>query len=212
MRVSVGVVLTLLVACSGGSSGDDVPTEATCDSLVTAPLGTVPVEEWPEGIDTVKDDVENIEGFYRAFDSCTGKDVQIGITSVIQQEFEIVTTPYTAGAPCGCTQDTEIAPDANLDMNGFIPRFTFVVDNVGDPFVNGFIFELDGATYTPSESVLLRACTTAAVDPETGSLFRTADLVVRMSQNRMLEAEIILDPLDGGEDVVCELTDFEAIN
>ncbi len=211
MRPTVSIGLTLLVACSGDVD-DDAPTAATCDSIRTEIIGRVPVEEWPEGIITVKDDVEALAGFYQALDSCTGKDVQVGIGTVTQEELEIVTTPYTPGAPCGCTEDPNLAPDANLEMTGVIPRFTFVVDNVDDPFVSGFIFETRGATYTPNESVLIRACATQPIDPAAGSSFRDAKLVVRVDQGRRLEADIILDPLDGGDDVVCTLSDFEPID
>lgn len=211
MRPTVGLGLALLVACSGDSS-DDVPTVAACDSLQTTVIGEVPVEEWPAGLATARDFTQDIAGFYQAFDSCTGEKVQITIESIETTQVEIVTTPYTAGAPCGCTQDPDFAPDANLDMTTFIPRFSFRVDNVDDPFVSGFNFQMDGATYSPTEQLLLRACTTENIDPVSNSIYRDVDLVVRATQNQNIEAQLIFDPLDGSSEVVCTIDDFERIN
>jgi len=207
MRVFVGFGLVGTLAACGGDAVD-APTEATCDGLRTAPLGTVPVEEWPEGIQTVKSEIEDLEGFYEAIDSCTGSKVTVGITSVSQEEIELVETPYPAGAPCGCTQDPDYAPDASLEMSALIPRFSLVVDKFDDPWVQNTIFEFDGAAYTPSEPIAIRACTSATIDPEAGSLYRDVDVIFRVPENREMELVMVLDPLDGGPDVVCTLSDF----
>ncbi|MEN0061822.1 MAG: hypothetical protein AAGA48_06695 [Myxococcota bacterium] len=208
MRLVVGLALTMLMACSGDSS-DDAPTEATCDALQTTALGTVPVEEWPDGMVTVKDDVENLEGFYVAVDSCSGKETEVGITSVIQQDIQLVTTPYPAGAPCGCTQDPEFPPDANLEMTSQITNFTLVIDTFDDPFVQNFMFETTGATYSTAEPLLIRACASSPIDPAAGSKYSDVDMIFRMLPNRLPEVDIFLEPIDGSKIVSCRLTDFE---
>jgi len=209
MRVIVGFgLIGVLGACSGDGPSDGTPTEATCDALRTDPLGTVPVEEWPDGIRTVKDEVEALEGSYEAVDDCTGNKVTVILTSVAQQDIGLVATPYPADSPCGCTQDPEFAPDANLEMTSQIGSFSVRVDKFDDPFVVNNIFEFDGATYAPSEPLVFRACTSENIDPESGSLYRDVDIIFRVPESRLFELVFVLDPLDGSDDVVCTLTDF----
>ena len=137
----------------------------------------------------------------------------MGITTVTQEQLELVTTPYPAGAPCGCTQDDELPPDANLDMTAQVTNFTLVTDIFDDPFVADFIFETTGATYTPNEPVLFRACTSQPIDPESRlTLLERRSGLSHDCEPPARGSTFVLDPIDGSEQVTCELTDFEVLN
>lgn len=208
MRLWLSMVGLAFLGCSGD---DEPPTEASCDILQTSPLGEVAVEDWPVGMNTVKDDVEALTGTYMATDSCLGKEVEVAITSITQEEIGIVTTPYLVDSPCGCTQDPNDPPDADLQQIGFIDRMAVTVSEFDDTFVPGFEFSLEGAMFSLDEAFIVRGCGTQNIDPVAASDYREVDVILQLSNTRELNLEFVLDPLAGGAPVSCVLSNFSAL-
>ncbi|MBX2798131.1 MAG: hypothetical protein KTR31_10690 [Myxococcales bacterium] len=205
--------LTMVVfaaACSGGDATDDVPDARTCDDVTTEAVGTIPVDQWPEGVQEAFDNYDGVEGRWEVSNSC-GADTAIKITTFSREELELVTDPWPSTLNCGCVTDPSFSADSKYDVVGTYPRFEFFVESFEDPAVDNKGLSLtndDGiaTAFAPGSPMGFRGCLTTTVDPLLGSEYEQYTAIVRRTGGS-LSVDLILAREDGSFDQ-CELSNF----
>jgi hypothetical protein len=209
-------LLLLVTACHGKDDTTTGPApQATCDDLTAEPLGSVPVEEWPEGFPDALERYRDLGGRYDATldEACGGGTVGIKLIPRGQEELLLVTEPWPAASvlTCGCVTDPVYEDDTAYDIAAQIPEFEIFVETFGEVGLDNQNLVGSGALFNPSAAApAMRACGTKDVNPILGSIYEQFTVIVRVEDSGLLTGTITLAQTDGTNSS-CDLTDWELV-
>ncbi len=216
MRV-VGMVVAanwVLAGCSGNDKDAETggPVD-TCESLATEPLGSIPTDEWPEGLNSQISTYLGIGGLYDVSSSC-GQDFAVKVTlpgSGTQEDLDVVTTPWNSQLSCGCTNDLTFDPDSQYDHIAIADGFQFFIELFGAPGIDNSSLESTGVIYGVGEPLVFRSCAVKTIDPIEVSEYEQLTAVFRVAPGGVLSSTLLLAK-PGGEVETCELSNFQKIS
>ncbi|HHO54342.1 MAG TPA: hypothetical protein ENK18_26595 [Deltaproteobacteria bacterium] len=199
-----------LTACAGPSGTDGTTTnEGSCDDIVTAPLGTVSVEDWPQGTADAMETFLSIPGRWEVDNSC-GLPTAIKITTGPQETLELVQEPWPLTHDCGCLTDPSFAPDSKYGLVAVHDSFEFFVETFDDPGVSGQTLEGSVTLFAPGEAMRLRGCAVTNIDPLLGSTYEQLTTILRIEQGGIMSSDLVLAKEDGTVQV-CTLSNFTLV-
>lgn len=185
MRLA-SMVLLGAVACKGTPSETDSGID--CNTEDTMTLQSVPVQEWPAGLEEAIDQLAALDGRYTAT-ACGDTDVNVSIRTPSSAEaatmVEVVTLALQSGHDCGCTIDMSQPKDGDLTVIGYSTMDIFVEDYPNEGFREenaGNVSEIPVALFTNSAGLVVRGCTTELVPPVLGLPWTDTDVVFRAGQ------------------------------
>lgn len=202
--------LGLLAACAGPASTDGTVTDDGCDDIVTAPLGSVPVEEWPQGTPDAMETFLSVDGRWEADNSC-GLPTAIKITTGPQDQLQLVQEPWPLTRDCGCLTDPSFAPDSKYELVALHDSFEFFVETFDDPGVQGQTLAGSATLFTPGEALRMRGCAVTDIDPALGSAYEQLTTILRIEQGGNMSSDLVLAKEDGTVEV-CTLSNFTLVD
>lgn len=206
----VALVVVGLAGCGGREPFDTGPF-ATCEDMGTDPISSIPVDEWPAGLDVQVDQYGIIPGIYTA-DACGTGPINVKLFQLPSIEnVEVVTETVDPALECGCRTDeglegTDNALGAYAYASGAIGFFDHPGDLL-DPAVDGENFEMTWAFLPSSTGYMFRGCGVTSVVGE----YDAATVAIRIANNGLMSGTLEATGGDG-EPYSCELTNFVLVD
>ena len=197
-----------LAACGGkdADTGNTFVDNSNCrGAWASEPLGTIPADEWPDGLASAIPLLEELDGLWRA-EECDDTDEVVDLKIVIppQDELQVYRTPPTASG-CGCDTDPSFATDdtyspvARIDIDVFVEDFADYAMNEQN-FTIPLIFFQDG------NDLKARACQRVRVDPDLDDAWTHGTVIVRLEAGGVLSGAIELENASSTKS--CALSQF----
>ncbi len=204
----VRFALATLTACGGTDTPTDPVDLDPCDEMTTAPLPSVPSDEWPAGLSDAIVNFRDVAGTWRT-DQCGDDDdwVQLKITVPPEEEIQIITGGVDPAAPCGCTSDPDYGSDYEMDPIATVPVEVYVSDYT-DPAINVKTFTLDLVFYGEGQPLDLRACAQDPIDPALGTPWSDATVLFRIDGVGALSGTLAVSNTDRDFEA-CHLGNWE---
>jgi len=213
-------VAVALIGCGGGKDEDSGNTES-CEDRVLTPLGDIPNEEWPEGLDASIEAYKALGGTWEG-ENCANDEFIVSVKVVTAEigDIEVITSGVSSTTPCGCLNDPEFSHDSAYNLVAIAPDLEVSLEmkdeEVMDPGLDNRTFTLSGGMYGADQTLLYRACSSEFIDPVYESAFDQVAVIFRLETNDAgtLQAAkgipsltFFLDTLtDGGAENQCDLT------
>lgn len=208
MRIA-WMVLLGAAACKGTPTETDPVVD--CSTEGTALLSSVPVPEWPAGLEAAIDELNSLDGRWTAMACDTPINVSIRTPPPTNTGalVEVVTTDLFPGNTCGCTIDPSNPKDGDLDIIARTEIDVSVQNYPNEGFREesaGNVSGLPVALYAGADGMLIRGCTTELVPPILGLPWTDTDFIFR-SGSSGITASVRLWGENTGDDT-CALTNW----
>lgn len=208
---AVALATSLAAGCGGHKDGTDTGSDpASCNDVVTERLGAVETTRWPDGLAEALPVYQRIAGRWSATSSC-GSSVTVKFTTVLQEDLQVVTTPWpNTTTACGCETDPSFPADNQLGAVALTEDFQYFVEAYDDPALDAISITGRGTLFGPSQPLAFRGCAVDDVDPVLQSAYDQVSTIVRIDANGELSGTFVLTPAGGSPDT-CELSGFDLI-
>lgn len=202
--------LALAAACGGNDDTTDTDPPPSCDEIVTAPLGQVPVGEWPSGLAEAIPDYTGIGGRYDVDTACSDGTLSLKLTPTSEEELQVVQQPWTSSTlTCGCVTDPLYADDTKYEVLARFEGFDVFVEQFGEPGVDNQSIAAAGSLFGGSAPMSFRACGSLNVNPILGSVYEQVSAVIRL-EGGAFTGELVLARTDGTVET-CDLSEWELV-
>jgi hypothetical protein len=207
----VWLLSALVTGCGGKDTSADsaaiIDNTACRDAWPSAPLGTVPADSWPAGLDTSIPLLTQFDGLWTT-QECGDTDEVVDLKIVVppQDELQVYTTTPDLNTNCGCetdpafTTDNGYRPVARVDIDVFIEDFA-------DYALNEQNFELPLIFFQDGQDLKARACQRVRIDPDLDDNWIYGTVMIRLEAGGVLSGALVLE--NGAVNETCDLTQFE---